>query len=97
MAHAGLGAQVHDALKLLAREQLGHAGLVGQIEFHEAEAALAIELRQARALQGDVIVVVEIVDTDDLIAARQQALRGEVADEARGTGDQQLHGRRQRH
>src|SRR5882672_3625539 len=77
VAHAGLGAEVHDALEFLAREELGHARLVGEVELHETKAALAVQLRQARALERDVVVVIEVIQSDDLIAARQQAPRSE--------------------
>ncbi len=80
------------AFELLAREQLRHAGAVREIQLHEAEARLLLELREARLLESDVVVVVEVVETDDLVAAREQLRRSMKADEAGRAGDQYLHG-----
>ena len=50
-----------------------------------------LEPRQPRVLQLDVVVVVEVVEADHLVAARQQALRDVHADEAGGAGDEDFH------
>ena len=47
-------------------------------------------MRQPRFLQRHVVVVVEIVEADDLIAALEQQLRGVKADEAGGAGDEEI-------
>ena len=75
VTHAGLRGQVDHARKFLAREQRLHAALVGEIHLHEAEFRLPLEDGEARALQVRVVVVVEVVEPDDLVAARQQLLR----------------------
>ena len=57
----------------------------------EAEAALARQLRQPRLLQRDIIVVVEVVDADHGLAARQQRPTDMRADEAGGAGQEDRH------
>ena len=50
-----------------------------------------LELLQPRELQVDVVVVVEVVEPDHGVAAREQALRDVHADETGGAGDQDFH------
>ncbi|MNY81788.1 hypothetical protein D3C86_2235420 [compost metagenome] len=55
-----------DAVKLLVGKQGCHSFAVGQIEFVKAEIPGCQQI-QARLLQVDIVVVVEIVDTDNLM------------------------------
>ena len=48
-------------------------------------------MREARLLEVDVVVVVEVVEADDLVAAREQPSCRRRADEAGGSRDQNLH------
>src|SRR6266550_4106854 len=84
---------MHDSWKFLSREQLRHRRIVGEIDLHEAERGLLLELGEPRLFERDVVVLVEVVQPDDLIALRQQALRRMKADEARSSRDQDLHKR----
>src|SRR5690606_27797744 len=68
-----------------------HRRAVGQVGLHVGVARMVLEARQPRLLQGDVVVVVEVVEADDLVAARQQHLRDMTADEAGSAGDENLH------
>jgi hypothetical protein len=47
--------------------------------------------REARLLERYVVVLVEVVETDNLVTARQQALRRVRADESGGAGHENLH------
>ena len=76
VAHAGLRGEVDDAVEALCGEELLHAGAVGHVELDEAEARVRRQPRQAVLLELHVVVVVEVVQADDLVAARQQAQRG---------------------
>ena len=49
---------------------------------------LCLELDQSIPLQTHVVVVVQIVDADDSIAAREQLLRREESYEAGAAGDE---------
>jgi len=93
VAHARLRPQVHDALEFLARKALRHAGGIGKVELDEAKARILLQQLQARHLQIDVVVLVEIIEADYLITALEQAPGGVKADEARGSGDENLHRR----
>ena len=66
-------------------------GAIGEIELDEAERRLLLEQREAALLQPDVVVVVEIVEADDFVAALEQLACRVKADEAGRTGDENLH------
>src|SRR5690606_41731390 len=66
--------------------------LVGEVDAVERERRVAPQPLEPRLLEPDVVVVVEVVDADDRVAALQQALGQVVADEPRGSRDQ--HGAR---
>ena len=51
----------------------------------------ALKLAEARLLQPNVIVGIEIIETDNLIAPGEQCLSGMVTDETGGAGDQNPH------
>jgi hypothetical protein len=93
VAHPGLGGQVHHAVEALGREQRLHPGAVGHVQALEAKARLRRQPGQPGLLERRVVVVVEVVDADHLVAARQQALGHVHADEAGRAGDQDFHGR----
>ena len=52
-----------------------------------------MQARQARLLQSHVVVVIEVVEPDDLVAPREQPLRRVRADEAGRAGHEHLHSR----
>jgi hypothetical protein len=72
IAHAGLRRQMHDAAEAFAREDRLHRGLIGDIDFLESKVRVALQHREARGLQAGIVVGVEIVESDDLIAALEQ-------------------------
>ena len=93
VAHAGLRREVHHSIEFLALEEVRHAAVVGEVELDDAEARQRLEAREAGALEVDVVVVVEVVEPHDLIAARDEALRDMRADEPGGARDEDLHAR----
>ncbi|SLN99269.1 Uncharacterised protein [Klebsiella pneumoniae] len=90
VAHTGLGGQVDHAIKLLCGEQLCHTFTVGQIQLLEMECRRCQAI-QTGLLQADVIIVVHVVDSDNIMPFIQQALRDMEADKTCGTSDQKLH------
>jgi hypothetical protein len=93
VAHPGLRREVDDTLELLFCEQRSHALAVGDIELDEAETCVRLQSRQAVELELDVVVVVEVVQADHFVTAREQAQRRGHADEAGSAGQEDLHGR----
>ncbi len=83
IAHSRLGGKMHDALKFFPREQILHAVVIGDIQLHEAKPGLPAQPIAPRFLESDVVIVVQIVEPDDLVPARQQVERSVVTDEAR--------------
>ena len=49
-------------------EQPGHRVALGQIHLEEPEARLGRKLRDPVALQPDTVVIVDVVQSDDLVA-----------------------------
>ena len=65
---------------------------IGEVGDDLGEAGAAFEAGEAGALEVDVVVVVEVVEADDFVAAVEQALGDVRADEAGGAGDEDFHG-----
>src|ERR1700741_1227561 len=63
----GLGRQMHDPHELLAREEPSHGCIVRKIHLHEAEERVRQSL-ETGLLQRDVVVGIEIVEPDHLVA-----------------------------
>ena len=83
VAHTGLRRQVHDPLNALLMEKPLQRATLRNIQRNEMEVCQGLELRQAGLLQGDIIIVVEIVDTDHLAALLKQALGDMKTDKTR--------------
>ena len=94
VANARLRAEMDDAFELDAvRKALERFG-IGEIDPLEAEAVaeLARQIVEPRLLERRIVIIVEIVDSDDVVAALEQCARGRSADEARGSCDENSHG-----
>ena len=84
VAHTRLRGEVHDPLRLLGREDLLHRRAIGDVDAQEPEPRVTVKARQAGLFQAHLIVVVEVVEPDDLIAPLEQAYTQGRADETRG-------------
>src|SRR5580704_14153972 len=93
IAHARLSPKMHHTLEFFLCEAARHTCGVRAIKLNEAKARLLLKQSEACLLQGDVVVVIEIVEANDLVAALEQTPRRMKTDEARGSGDQDLHRR----
>ena len=91
VAHARLGGQIDDPLGLVLGEKTFNRGAIRQIAFHKLEILMGLQARKAGLLQIDVVIVIEVVEADDVVAARKQRLSGVRSDEARSAGNQYLH------
>ena len=77
IAHSRLRGEVHDALELLAREERRDADFESaRSSFTKRKLACLREALEARLLQCDVVIFVQVVEADDLVAPLEQALRG---------------------
>src|SRR5258706_13496297 len=65
--------------------------LIRDVELDETKTRAGSELREARLFQAYVVVAVQVVQADDLIAAREQLQRAMHADEPGRAGQQDLH------
>lgn len=91
ITHPCLGRKMNNAIEFFVRKQRCHRGCISHIKANKAESGTAREACQARLLETDIVVVVEIVQPDDFVATRQQALGDMHADETGGTGNQYFH------
>ena len=94
VADTRLSGEVHDDVEALLGEQTLEQGGVGEVAANEFEATVNIclaEHRQASFLDARIIVVVEVVETDDsVVGGIEQPLHEERADEAGSAGDEDI-------
>jgi hypothetical protein len=95
VADSGLRAEVNDAVKRVRLGQALERNWVGKIHALETKtvAVLALQTIEPCPLERRVIIIVEIVDPDHLVATLQQGVRRGGADEPRSPCDQNSHGR----
>ena len=84
ISHAGLGRQIHNRVELLGLEQLGHRLSMGHVQLFESESRFTLELFQAAVLQLHVVIIVEVIQSHDRIAAVKQSSREMKTDEPGG-------------
>ncbi|MNR13410.1 hypothetical protein D3C85_1298170 [compost metagenome] len=94
VAHPGLGGQVHHLGKSVLLKQADQGRFVDDVHFPETKTRQSLQHLEACLLEFHVVVVVEVVDTDDLLTLAAQALDRMKADETGRTGDQYGHGKR---
>src|SRR5689334_10242450 len=93
IAHARLGPQVDDVVESVGvSEPLQRLG-IREVDAREPEAiaVLALKATEARLLQRGIVIVVEIVDADDLVATFEKCARSGSSDETRSSRDQNSH------
>lgn len=82
IAYPGLGGKMGHPVEASGGKQLRHARPIGQVQFQESEGPVLLQPGQARLLQADIIIVVQIVDADNRVAIGEQAHAQVVADKA---------------
>ncbi len=88
VAHPGLGGEVDDAFGPAGPHQGGEGLGLGDVQPVHDETGPALQGGGAGELQSRVVVVVEVVDAHDALAAIQQPFGHGPADEAGGAGDE---------
>ena len=91
IADPGLRSQIDDPLGPVRGKHSLDFLAVGEVGFYKMKIVLALQPRQTRELQIDVVIVVEVVNADDLVTAGDQRSCGLRADEARDAGNKNLH------
>ena len=86
ITHSGLGRQIDDQVESLAFEQSGQRLAVGQVELHEAKPGFGLQLLEAIQLQLHRVIVVDVVQAHDRVAAGQQTPGGVKPNEPGGAG-----------
>src|SRR5689334_15964598 len=93
VTHTGLRGQIDDALRRESCECRVDRLAILQRCLDEAELCMRRQTRQARFLESHVVIIVEIVDSEHFVAAREQAFAQCRADETCRAGDQNPHHR----
>ena len=91
VAHPGLRGEMNDADWTVGCKQLGQNVPVLEVGGDKLEAVLPGEAGQPALLQADVVIGIEVVETDHAFAAGEQALGHMKADEACDTGKKDRH------
>ena len=95
IANPGLGTQVDDPVETPAGGEIRKRLFVAEIDLFEAE-AIAVRAGQRGdpcLLQRRIVIIVDVVDAGDFLAAREQGFRYRIADEAGGAGNEDGHGK----
>jgi len=94
VADSGLGSEMNDPVYPERGRSAAERLKVREIHALEMEGAVvtALEPVEAVQLQPRVVIIVEIVDSEDGLAALEQRIRGRCSDEPRDAGDQNSHG-----
>ena len=82
ITHTRLGGKVNDAVELFSSKQPRDTLPVDHVHLDKTKARVRREPIEATFFQGDIVIVIEIVQPHDLVAARQQAQCGAHANEA---------------
>ena len=71
ITHPGLGGKMGDDVETPGSEQCSQVLARSHVEGQELEIGIRLQTRQSRLLEADVVVGVQIVDTDNLVSANQ--------------------------
>ena len=88
-----LRGQVDDAIKFVFVKERRYCQAVSDVELDEAKAVAAVQVVQARGFQSHIVIIIEIVDADDLVAPVEQSFRRVKTDKASGPCYQDFHAR----
>jgi len=88
VANARLSRKMNDTLRPFALEKIRDTPPVGDIELDELKSAVRGKPCEARLLQGNVVVVVEVIEAENAVAPREEPLGDVHSDESRCARDQ---------
>src|SRR5579862_5051376 len=90
IADACLRGEMDDDGEAVLGKQRLRCFAIGEIGLHEMELRLSIQDIEARLFQRRIVIIVDAVEADDLLAKRKQSLRNVKADETGSAGDEDL-------
>src|SRR2546422_1631778 len=82
---------MHDCTEFAGGEELAHRPELDDVELVKEEPGTRTQALEARLLEPDVVVVVQIVDADDFVTAIEQLVRQRRTDEPGSSRDKNLH------
>src|SRR6267143_3391956 len=82
---------MHDCTEFAGGEKLAHRPALDDVELVKEEPGTRTQALEARLLEPDVVVVVQIVDAHNLVAAIEQLVRQRRTDESGSSRDKNLH------
>ena len=80
ITYPGLRRQMDDAVRLFFGKDTGHRFLVLDRDTVKPEGGMVSNPRKARFFQGDIVIIIQIVDAHNLVSACQQAFNAMHAD-----------------
>lgn len=92
VTHASLRGEMDDALEIFFGKQFVQRNRVSHVHADEAEVGIGLQTLQARQLQLRVVVIIEVVDADHIVAAFQKNAGDVESDKAGSAGKQDFHG-----
>ena len=84
VAHAGLCGEVKHAFRAHFGEQLLKRIAVGDVRLNKSETGMCVELREPGLLEARIVVIIQVVNADHLMAFCQQSCAAMHADKASG-------------
>src|ERR1035437_1331055 len=94
IAHTGLRRQMNDPVELLDGKQACHSRRIGNIHMHKVEVGVGFQTFKTSQLEFWIVVIIEVVESNNLVATIQKLTRNVHADKTGYSGDENLHGRR---
>ena len=92
VANARLRSKMHHAFETMLRENRFHRRAISDVHAEEGEVRLRDEFHKTRFFDARVVVIVDVVESDNGLAAGEQTLRDVRADETCCAGDKDRHG-----
>ncbi|MNI67208.1 hypothetical protein D3C73_1228270 [compost metagenome] len=78
-------------LELVLSKQLRHALAIGQIQLNKLEGGFIRQQIEASHFQAHIIIIIQVVDTDNLMPSGQQTLSGVITNKPCRACNQEFH------
>src|SRR5262249_4181342 len=88
VANAGLGGEMHHRAEIAVAKKALDVSAFGEIDFMEGKFVEFAQDVQPRLLQRRIVIIVDIIETDDRLATLKEAARQRKTDKSRSAGNQ---------